>query len=306
MVIIAVAGGTGPVGKCIVEGLVQHGGHKVFVLSREGNVPKSDVDVLLVHYGDVRATAQTLQQEKIDTLISAIGVRDEKASEAQLNLIRAAHLSATTRRFVVSAYDKLQVPEHASLTPRLKYALDAPEELEKTDLAYTRVVNGLFMDYYGMPHYKTSLHPWLNVVNMEKKWAAIPGDGSAKADFITSQDLGTFIGRLMDLDHWDKVSSIVSNTMTMSELFELAEKTRGMMLPVIRLLIPKITRDIGCKFKVVYDSLDKLKSGKISFIKDFPPHRAWRRGSGGTIVYQMKKHSMINSLISLLLRLKMS
>lgn len=78
-----------------------------------------------------------------------------------------------------------------------------------------------------MPHWKTSLHPWLNAVNMEKRWAVIPGDGSAKADFITSQDLGTFIGRLMDLDHWDRVSSIVSNTMTMSELVELAEKTRG-------------------------------------------------------------------------------
>ncbi|CAI6094927.1 unnamed protein product [Clonostachys chloroleuca] len=171
-------------------------------------------------------------KRKIDTLISAISVRDEKASEAQINFIRVFHLSSTTRGFIVSAYDKLQVPEHASLTPRVKYTLDAQGGLEITDLSYTRVVNGLFFDYYGMPHRKTSLHPWLNVVNVEKRWAVIPGDGSAKADFITSQDLGTFIGRLMDLDHWDRVSSTVSNTMTMS-----------------------------CKLKVVHDSLDKLKSG---------------------------------------------
>lgn len=78
---------------------------------------------------------------------------------------------------------------HASLAPRVKYTLDALEELEKTYLSYTRVVNGLFLDYYGMPHWKTSVHPWLNVVNMEKRWAVILGDGSAKADFITSQDL---------------------------------------------------------------------------------------------------------------------
>ncbi|KAK7216977.1 hypothetical protein V2G26_004980 [Clonostachys chloroleuca] len=180
----------------------------------------------------VAATAQTLQQAKIDTLISAISVRDEKASEAQINLIRVSHLSSTTRGFIVSAYDKLQIPEHASLTPRVIYTLDAQRELESTDLSYTRVVNVLFLDYYGMPHWKTSLHPWLNAVNMEKRWAVIPGDGSAKADFITSQDLGTFIGRLMDLDHWDRVSSIVSNTMTMSELVELAEKTRGCKLKV--------------------------------------------------------------------------
>ncbi|CAG9978339.1 unnamed protein product [Clonostachys byssicola] len=253
MAIIAIAGGTGPVGKCIVDGLVQHGGYKVFVLSRRENLPASGVNYLLAQYADIEATAQALQQAKIDTLICAIGVRDEKASEAQTNLIRASHISSTTRRFIVSAYDKLQVPEHASLTPRVKYTLDALEELEKTDLSYTRVVNGLFLDYYGMPHWKTPLHPWLNAVNMEKKWAVIPGDGSAQADFITSQDLGTFIGRLMDLEHWDKVSSIVSNTMTMNKLVELAEKTRG------------------CKFKVVHDSLDRLKSGKISFIEEFPP-----------------------------------
>lgn len=28
---------------------------------------------------------------------------------------------------------------------------------------------------------------------------------------------------------------------------------------------------LGCKFTIVHDSLDKLKSGKISFIEDFPP-----------------------------------
>ncbi|CAG9951342.1 unnamed protein product [Clonostachys rosea f. rosea IK726] len=166
MAIIAVA-----VGKCIVEGLVQHDGHKIFILSRGENVPTLGVNHLLAQYDDVEATAQTLQQAKIDTLLSTIGVRNKKASEAQINLIRSSHISSTTRRFIVSAYDKLQVQEHASLAPRVKYTLDALEELEKTYLSYTRVVNGLFLDYYGMPHWKTSVHPWLNVVNMEKRWA---------------------------------------------------------------------------------------------------------------------------------------
>lgn len=34
MGIIAVAGGAGPVGKAIVDGLIAHGGHTVYVLSR--------------------------------------------------------------------------------------------------------------------------------------------------------------------------------------------------------------------------------------------------------------------------------
>lgn len=34
MGVIAVAGGTGQVGKALVDGLVAHGGHKVYVFSR--------------------------------------------------------------------------------------------------------------------------------------------------------------------------------------------------------------------------------------------------------------------------------
>ncbi|CAH0027884.1 unnamed protein product, partial [Clonostachys rhizophaga] len=202
MAIIAVTGGTEPIRENIVEGLVQHGS-QVFVPSRG--------------YDDIETTAQTLQQAKIDALIFAISVTYDKLQVQEYDGPRMRN----------SEFRHANGHRHASLTPRVRYALNALEELEKTNLSYTRIVNGLFLDYYGMPHWKTSLHPWLNVLNMEKKWAVIPGDGSARAAFITSQDLGTFIGRLMDLDHWDKVSSIVSNTMTMSELAELAEKRRG-------------------------------------------------------------------------------
>ncbi|CAG9951356.1 unnamed protein product [Clonostachys rosea f. rosea IK726] len=136
------------------------------------------VNHLLAQYDDVEATAQTLQQAKIDTLLSTIGVRNKKASEAQINLIRSSHISSTTRRFIACVFG----------TSR-KIHTRCSGGAGKTYLSYTRVVNGLFLDYYGMPHWKTSVHPWLNVVNMEKRWAVILGDGSAKADFITSQTL---------------------------------------------------------------------------------------------------------------------
>lgn len=35
MVIVAVAGGTGQLGRAIVEELINHGGHKVLILGRE-------------------------------------------------------------------------------------------------------------------------------------------------------------------------------------------------------------------------------------------------------------------------------
>lgn len=112
-------------------------------------------------------------------------------------------------------------------TPLAKYTFEAIDALEETGLTYTRIANGWFLDYYGMPHWRTHLHPWINIVNMEKKWAIIPGDGSTKANFITTQDMAKFVARLMDLDEWSPVTSIVANTLSFNQLVEMAEKARG-------------------------------------------------------------------------------
>ncbi|GKT88903.1 nmrA-like family protein [Colletotrichum tofieldiae] len=232
MAIIAVAGGSGSVGRTIVDGLVAHGGHNVFVLSRTKREPQNGVHYVAVNYGDVDETSKVLEENQIDTVISAMGVVTPSTNKAQINLVKAAQRSSSTRRFV--------------------YAFEAIDELEQTNLEYTRVVNGFFLDYYGMPHYKTHLQPWINFINLEKKWAVIPGDGSAKANFITSQDMAKYIARLMDLSNWSKVSSIVAETLSISELLALAEETRG------------------SSFRVAHDELETLKSGRISFASEFP------------------------------------
>ncbi|KAJ0329158.1 hypothetical protein COL5a_004392 [Colletotrichum fioriniae] len=197
MAIIAIAGGTGAVGKTIVEGIVAHGGHSVFVLSRT----------------DVEGISKILQENQIDTVISAMGVVTPETNQAQINLVKASNTSSSTRRFIVSAYDMLHTREY------------------------------------------------VNFVNLEKKWAVIPGDGSARANFITTQDMAKYIARLVGLDKWSKVSSIVAQNYSISEILELAEKTRG---PA---------------FRVAYDDLEKLKSGKISFIEDFPDFELSREES---------------------------
>jgi hypothetical protein len=88
-------------------------------------------------------------------------------------------------------------------------------------------VNGWFLDYFGMPHWKTSLHPWINILSMEGKWAAVPGVETASATFITTQDLGRFVGRLMDAPVWEKESMIVGNEMQFNKLVALAEWITG-------------------------------------------------------------------------------
>lgn len=99
--------------------------------------------------------------------------------------------------------------------------------LEKTNLEYTRVVNGFFLDYYGMPHWPTHLKPWTNSVSVAGKWAVIPGDGTSKGHFITSQDMARFVACMMDLPRWNKLTAIVGEELTFLQIAEVAERVRG-------------------------------------------------------------------------------
>jgi saccharopine dehydrogenase-like NADP-dependent oxidoreductase len=134
---IAVAGGSGAVGKTIVEALLAYGRHKVYVFSRsvstsrDGHLLSSNVkwyrwsdawayqdrpsqgaeSFLKVDYANVEATSKALQEAEVDTIISAISMGSPEASEAQKNLVRAADRSVCTRRFVVSGFDMLHLRE---------------------------------------------------------------------------------------------------------------------------------------------------------------------------------------------------
>lgn len=120
-----------------------------------------------------------------------------------------------------------RVDRYVDISPLARYTFEAIDSLEQTGLEYTRVVNGWFLDYFGMPYWQTHLHPWVNVLNMVRRWAAVPGDGSAKANFVTTQDMGKFVANMMDLGSWSKVSTIVGDCLTMNQLVEMAEEARG-------------------------------------------------------------------------------
>lgn len=99
MVVVAVAGGSGNVGRTIVETLRATSEHEVIVLGR-----KAADGVVAVDYGDVDATADLLKSHNVHTVISTVSVTDQSASDAQVNLIKAAAKSGTTKRFIVSGW----------------------------------------------------------------------------------------------------------------------------------------------------------------------------------------------------------
>ncbi|GMF76717.1 unnamed protein product [Aspergillus oryzae] len=182
--------------------------------------PVDELTYLAVDYSNVGATAKALETANVDTVICAFGMESDAISEAQVNLIRAADMSGSTKRFVVSG--------HIPMVPTAKWALAASHAVEESSLEYTRVVNGLFLDYYGLPHWRSHLKPWVNAVNVEGKWAVLPGDGASKVNFITSQDMARFVARLMDLSEWSPVSFIAGQTASFKDILRLAEEARDL------------------------------------------------------------------------------
>lgn len=121
MVTVAVIGGTGSVGKTIVDAFAAEGTHEVVVISRKVRdhtfilsskpyvlinmqVPegKSAAKVIAVDYTNVEELTKTLEENNIHTVISTIVMYDPEAAKAERNFIAAAEKSSCTKRFVVS------------------------------------------------------------------------------------------------------------------------------------------------------------------------------------------------------------
>lgn len=128
MVRVVVAGGTGSVGRTLVDAIVETGRHEVFVLSRKVRLldsmgfslfsampltkhqethtfsEQSSVISLLTNYNSVDVIARILSQNEIHTVISTLSGLTPDVAEAELRLIRGAAASTTVKRFAPSEF----------------------------------------------------------------------------------------------------------------------------------------------------------------------------------------------------------
>jgi dTDP-4-dehydrorhamnose reductase len=121
MVVVAVVGGTGHVGKTIVEAFKDDGKYDIIVFTRKVSTYTSADHVrhlgtnqrqvsregsgfraVTVDYNDIEQLAQTLDANKVHTIISTIVMIDPVAAQSELNLVAAAAKSSCTKRFVAS------------------------------------------------------------------------------------------------------------------------------------------------------------------------------------------------------------
>ena len=109
MVTVAIAGGSGGIGKAIARAVVERGRHDVLILSRN---PSDDPKTLVVDYFDVSKLQSVLEGQNVHTVISALSFGNQESVEAQLNLIKASNKAACMKRFMPSEFGALYKPEY--------------------------------------------------------------------------------------------------------------------------------------------------------------------------------------------------
>ena len=128
-------------------------------------------------------------------------------------------------------------------------------QLKTSSLEWTTILLGLLTDFWvspGVPSYTSALAFFVDIAN---NVAALPGTGEDHLVFTHSFDVAKFVAALTTLPagSWKNESLVQGDRLTTKELVKVAEQVKG------------------TDFKVSYDSLEVLKSGKVT---ELPSHVA--------------------------------
>lgn len=136
---------------------------------------------------------------------------------------------------------------------------ETAKELKRhKSLEWTLFHNGYFMDYFGQPWAPTHMPSEVPFVDIEACQATIPGTGEEQVVWTHTTDVAKFVSRAISMEPgtWKEHSWIIGDKTTFHEILAAAEKARGV------------------KFKVTYDSLEKLRSGEVTPIPANKVHAA--------------------------------
>ncbi|KAJ4075646.1 hypothetical protein NW769_015387, partial [Fusarium oxysporum] len=231
MPVVAIAGGTGSVGRFIVEEIIVDGKFEVILLSHKANLAlekELGARILPIDYSDPDTITNLLEENHVDVVIAALGGRTPHEQEHGVKW-RPEYSWFFNAAVKLSLFDAL----------------------EKAELEWTAVVNGFSLDYWGAPSLKTYLDHLTIVLDIPARKAAIPGNPNQPAVFTYTKDVAKFTAKLLTLEKWEPVSYIIGDRLTWKEFTQLAEEVTG------------------DKFEITYDSVELLKSEKVT---ELPGH----------------------------------
>lgn len=227
--VIVVAGGTGGIGRHVVDGILAVGKYTVKVFSRQEPATLTDltakgVTVIQVNYFDYTALVRELQG--VHTVIVTLISIDDSCIQSQVNLLNAA-VEAKVQRFAPSEWAG-QHDENTVIDLYRNLKLPVREKVKASGIEYSIFMPGLFMDYFAAPQRASaSLYPFVPRVDINKCEANIIGTGDEPFCVTRADDVGRFVAAALDLDKWDESSGMIGSRTTWNELVKLGEKIRG-------------------------------------------------------------------------------
>ncbi|EGR49695.1 uncharacterized protein TRIREDRAFT_59775 [Trichoderma reesei QM6a] len=232
MVRIALAGGSGGVGREIMDALLATGKHEITIISRkEANIPdlQSRVSWLVADYADATRLVDILQG--VHTVLSFIVVAQDKGNLSQRNLIDAC-VKAGVKRFAPSDWAGAStngLPWYAGKTAIEQY-LKKINEAGKV-LEYCCFRPGMLMNYLAFPQKTTKYADiWGIHIDMEHRRAIILGDAKNPGYFsmTTMEDVANIVAKAVEYGgEWPTVGGIRGDNISQQELILLGEKIRG-------------------------------------------------------------------------------
>ncbi|KAL7916737.1 NAD(P)-binding protein [Trichoderma velutinum] len=237
MVRIALAGGSGGVGREILDALLEAGKHDIIVISRkENNIPEleSRVSWAVADYTNVDQLVDLLQD--VHTVLSFIVVAQDKGNQSQRNLIDAC-VKAGVKRFAPSDWAGAStngLPWYAGKTAIEQYLRKINQEHKV--LEYCCFRPGMLMNYLAFPQKTTKYADiWGIHIDMEHRRAIILGDAKNPGYFsmTTMDDVAKIVAKAVEYEGvWPEVGGIRGDNISQQELIALGEKIRGGMFAV--------------------------------------------------------------------------
>ncbi|TYI93089.1 hypothetical protein E1A91_D02G114500v1 [Gossypium mustelinum] len=232
---VLVIGGTGYIGKFIVEASVKEG-HPTFALVREGSVSDpvkgkviNNFKNLGVHllYGDLYDHESLVKAIKqADVVISAVG---SMQLADQVKFIAAIKEAGNVKRFFPSEFGNDVDRVHAVEPAKTAFATKAQirRAIEAEGIPYTYVSSNCFAGYF-LPDLSQP-----GATTPPRNKVVIPGDGDPKAVFNHESDIGTYTIKAVDDPRTlNKILYIrpPKNTYSFNEIVALWEKLIGKTL----------------------------------------------------------------------------
>ncbi|KAF2430777.1 NmrA family transcriptional regulator [Tothia fuscella] len=283
MVIVAIAGGTGGLGRTVQDAIAKSGQHDAIILSRTAGSTSSPNGFrrIALDYKDLNDIKHVLHENKVQVVVSCLVLVDDDSAQAQINLIRAAAQSATVDRFIPTEY---YLDFHAPIPGSDLLAnlqLEAEEELLRhPQLTFTLIRAGIFLDHLAMPYdpKPTYINPFWFFIDMESEKAVFPGDGSYPLVLTHSTDVAAYIDRLVGLPaaEWPRKSLIASNSLQVKDLEPLIQEVTGQ------------------SFQITWDSEDVIRDSRITQLPS--NHAIFSDGTNGEFLRKVEQQIMLSML----------